>query len=344
MFLTKDSKSPFYQITYFVDGKRTKKSTKTSNKKEAQKFLDNFKIQLLVDAQKLKSNHIIKQNSILLSKFEEEYLISVRLTKSQHYVRSVKLSFKHFKEFIGDLPLHKIELKQIDNFVNNVYAHSESGASLYFRTLKAAFSKAVAWDYLTDNLFKKIKPPKTSKSLPLFINDKELQLIIDSTPRQFLKDIFTIAFYSGLRISEILNMKWSWIDDSQNLIITKISEDYKTKSKRERIIPIHSKILKILNRIKPVIVNPKSLIISHSTGRKFNEDFISKQFKKSLRAAGLNDKIHLHTLRHSFCSNLVQKGVSLFVVKELAGHQNITTTQNYSHLTQSSLSDAVCLL
>lgn len=344
MFLTKDSKSPFYQINYFIDGKRTKKSTKTSNKKEALKFLDSFKIQLFLDAQRIKSTPVVRQQIILLSKFEEEYLKSVSLTKSKHYVRSVKLSFKHFQDFVGDIPLHKIELKQIDNFINIVYARSESGASLYFRTLKAAFSKAVVWDYLTDNLFKKIKPPKTSKSLPLFITDKELQLIIDNTPRQFLKDIFTIAFYSGLRISEILNMKWSWIDESQNLIITKISSDYKTKSKRERVIPIHSKILEILNHIKPAIINPNSLIISHSTGRKFNEDFVSKQFKKSLRASGLNDEIHLHTLRHSFCSNLVQKGVSLYIVKELAGHQNITTTQNYSHLTQNSLSNAVCLL
>lgn len=344
MFLSKDSKSPFYQITYFVDGKRTKKSTKTSNKKEAKKFLDNFKIQLILDAQKIKSSPVAKQNSILLSKYEEEYLKLVSLSKSKHYVRSVKLSFKHFQDFIGDIPLHKIELKQIDNFINFVYSRSESGASLYFRTLKAAFSKAVSWEYIPDNLFKKIKPPKTSKSLPLFVNDKELQLIIDNTPRQFLKDIFTIAFYSGLRISEILNMKWNWIDETQNLIITKISEDYKTKSKRERIIPIHSKISDILIRLKPAIINPNSLIISHLTGRKFNEDFISKQFKKSLRAAKLNDDIHLHSLRHSFCSNLVQKGVSLYVVKELAGHQSIITSQGYSHLTTQNLSDAVHLL
>lgn len=344
MFLSKDSKSPFYQITYFVDGKRTKKSTKTSNKKEAKKFLDTFKIQLLVDAQTIKSSPVTKQNNILLSKFEEEYTNSVSLSKSKHYVRSVKLSFKHFKEFIGDIQLHKIELKQIDNFINLVYSRSESGASLYFRTLKAAFSKAVIWNYIPDNLFKKIKPPKVSKSFPLFISENELQLIIDNTPRQFLKDIFVIAFYSGLRISEILNMKWNWIDESQNLIVTKISDGYKTKSKRERIIPIHSKILEILIRLKPSIVNPNSLTISHPTGRKFNEDFISKQFKKSLRAANLNDKIHLHTLRHSFCSNLVQRGVSLYVVKELAGHQNITTTQNYSHLTESNLFNAIQML
>ncbi len=61
----------------------------------------------------------------------------------------------------------------------------------------------------------------------------ELQLILTNTPRQFLKDIFTIAFYSGLRISEILNLKWNWVDHSQNLLTTKISDDYTTKSNRK---------------------------------------------------------------------------------------------------------------
>ena len=77
---------------------------------------------------------------------------------------------------------------------------------------------------------------------------------------------------------------------------------------------------------------------------KLNEDFISKQFKKSVRAAVLNDKIHFHSLRHSFASNLVQKGVSLYVVKELLGHEDIKTTQIYSHLQKENLMDAVNLL
>ncbi len=56
--------------------------------------------------------------------------------------------------------------------------------------------------------------------------------------------------------------------------------------------------------------------------------------KKSVRAAELNDKIHFHSLRHSFASNLVQKGVSLYVVKELLGHEDIKTTQIYSHFSK----------
>ena len=77
---------------------------------------------------------------------------------------------------------------------------------------------------------------------------------------------------------------------------------------------------------------------------KLNEDYPSKQFKKAVRAAGLNDNIHFHTLRHSFASRLIQKGASVFVVKELLGHEDIKTTQIYSHLQTQDLEEAVKLL
>ncbi len=99
-----------------------------------------------------------------------------------------------------------------------------------------------------------------------------------------------------------------------------------------------------MKRLKFDTSNSKDLIFSDYSGKRYNENFISKQFKKSLRAAKLNDDIHLHSLRHSFCSNLVQKGVSLYVVKELAGHQSIVTSQGYSHLTTQNLANAVNLL
>jgi len=80
------------------------------------------------------------------------------------------------------------------------------------------------------------------------------------------------------------------------------------------------------------------------SGIKLSVDFINKQFKKAVRAAKLNDKIHFHTLRHSFASMLVQRGVSLYVVKELLGHEDLSTTQIYSHLQNQNLMDAVNLL
>ncbi len=91
-------------------------------------------------------------------------------------------------------------------------------------------------------------------------------------------------------------------------------------------------------------VNNNNYIFYRIEGIKLNEDYASKHFKKAVRAAGLNDNIHFHTLRHSFASRLIQKGASVFVVKELLGHEDIKTTQIYSHLQTENLTEAVNLL
>ena len=91
-------------------------------------------------------------------------------------------------------------------------------------------------------------------------------------------------------------------------------------------------------------VDNNDYIFSRVTGIKLNEDYASKHFKKAVRAAGLNDNIHFHTLRHSFASRLIQKGASVFVVKELLGHEDIKTTLIYSHLKTENLTEAINLL
>ena len=91
-------------------------------------------------------------------------------------------------------------------------------------------------------------------------------------------------------------------------------------------------------------VNNNNYIFYRVKGIKLNEDYASKNFKKAVRDSGLNDNIHFHILRHSFASRLIQKGASLFVVKELLGHEDIKATQIYSHLKTENLAEAVNLL
>ncbi len=338
MFLTKDSKSQYYQIVYFINGKRTKKSTKKTSKEEAQQVLEQFT--------KETNSLPVKQHKITLTRFKEEYLAYTKQSKSQSYIkRSIEPAFKFFIEFIQDVPLESISVKNIDQFINSVYSRSESAASLYFRTLKASFSKALVWEYIPENPFKKIKAPKVSKSFPVFISENELIEILNKTKTQLFKDIFTAAFYTGMRLGELLNMKWNWVDFNQAAITVKNSKEFKSKSKRERIIPIHPKVKNVFQSIFPIgKQSENSFVFFRYANIKFNEDFVSKQFKKAVRDAKLNDDVHFHSLRHSFASALVQRGVSLYAVKELLGHEDIKTTQIYSHLQKENLTQAVNLL
>ncbi|OQY70297.1 MAG: hypothetical protein B6D44_16105 [Ignavibacteriales bacterium UTCHB2] len=336
MYLALNNKSPFYQLIYFREGKRTSVSTGSANKKEAEKFLSSFNPG---------SREVIKtkKTSITLSRFVSEYKTYVGNTYSQKYlIKAVTPSFNRLQAFLSDMSIEQITSRDIDQFISSVFAKSKFAASLYHRTLKAAFNKAVVWNYIQENPFSKIKSPKVTNSFPVYITEAELILILNKTENQLYKDIFTTAFYTGLRLGEILNMKWNWIDFSQDVITVKNSDEFKTKTKRERIIPIHPKVKTILKRLLPLCKQKSNnLVFYHIVGIKLNEGYISKCFKKAVRSAKLDDKIHFHSLRHSFASALVQRSVSLYAVKELLGHENIKTTQIYSHLQRENLSQAV---
>lgn len=199
------------------------------------------------------------------------------------------------------------------------------------------------------SILTKVKFPKLSKSFPAFISEDELLIILTNTPYQYLKDIFTIGFYTGLRLGELINMHWNWIDFFQSAgggqITVKCSNDFQTKSKKERIVPMSEKVRSILiNRFNIATHQPGEVVFYRIKGRKLHQETISKQFKKAVRKSYLSEKIHFHTLCHSFASLLAQKGISLYIIKELLGHKDLSTTQVYFHLQQQNLRDAVNLL
>ena len=324
-----------------MSGKRTTISTKTAKKKEAQEFLHSF---LNTFSQPIQQESVICY-SLSLSKFQEEYLQYARPTKSRKYIESINLSFKQFIEHCGDIPLSEIDSRIIDKFNTSTFARTQRGAHLYYRTLKASFNKAVEWNYISVNPFTKIKFPKLSKSFPAFISESELLVILSNTPYQYLKDIFTVGFYTGLRLGELINMQWDWIDFFNGQITIKCSDAFLTKSKKERIVPMSNKVRAVLiNRFETITSKTNEVVFYRVKGRKLHQETISKQFKNAVRKSNLSEKIHFHTLRHAFASLLVQKGVSLFIIKELLGHEDLATTQIYSHLKRQNLKDAVNLL
>lgn len=332
MFLTKTKKSPYYQIIFEVNGKRTSYSTKTKNRRTVEKIFQSF-------SAPQKKNKI---TSIILSKFRDEYIQHLSTAKTKKYIRSVELSFNQFIKFIGDARLDKITLLEIDHFTYKTFTRTKYGSHLYYRTLKAAFSKALLWNYIEDNPFKKIKFPKMSKSSPVFITMKEFELIRPHVKQEYLRDLYTVAIYTGMRLGELCNMKRGWLDIQKKIITVRNESNFQTKSKKERIIPIGPQLQTIFK--KYISVDNTNFIFTRIKGIKLNEDYVSKKFKKAIKISGLHHSIHFHTLRHSMASLLVQKGVSLYVVKELLGHESISTTQIYSHLQQDNLKKAIALL
>lgn len=337
MFLT--NRKGVYYLNYLdtLTGTYKRLSTSTKIEREAYRFLELF-------AQQNQINQNL--SSIKLSSFRNEYINYLSKTHSPKYISSIELTFRKITESIGDIPLDKINSKIIEEFIASTFIKSQAAASLYYRTFKAVLNKAVSWEYISVNPLIKVKLPKMRKKYPQFISSKEFEEILFHTRTEMLQDIFKIAFHTGMRLGEIVNMKWSWIDQSNKLIKVKVSNEFVTKSKKERSIPMNSIIVETISKLRSKETgNLKDNFLFHiKFSAKLNGDYISKNFKKAVRKTSLSQDIHFHSLRHSFASNLVQKGASIFVCKELLGHEDIKTTMIYSHLRYQNLVDAVSLL
>lgn len=337
MYLQKTKRSPFYQLVYFKDGRRRTISTRERTKAGAQQFLIEFK-------KSLEEKQISKKLSI--EDFRDEYESYIEGSKSKSYLKSVQLSFRQLLQFVGNIYLSELTQQRFEQFIISKYSESKHASVLYYRTLKAAFNKAVEWEMLKSNPLSKIKTPKTPKTHPVFITEGQLQIIINETKEKLLKELFVLAFHTGMRAGELVNLKWKAVDLQGKKVTVMNDGAFSTKSNKDRVIPLNKKAVNALKSIRRCFKNVDAFeyIFLRKGYIKFTEDYISKKFKIAAMLSLNNEKIHFHTLRHSFASNMVQKGVSIYVVKELMGHSSITTTQIYSHLNIDSMRKAVNML
>ncbi|RJP73619.1 MAG: hypothetical protein C4539_01595, partial [Ignavibacteriales bacterium] len=290
MYLIKEKSSPFYQVIYLNEGKRTKITTKAIYKNDALKFLTDFKIKITKEKQK---------PVVDLKTYQVEYLEFISHTKSKAYKRSIKLSLKMLIDFVGNIDLRKIDKRIIEKFISLTFQRTESGANLYYRTLKAAFNKAESWSYIDGNPFTKLKQPKARKNLPVFLSEDEFNLFISFVDKPLLRDYYTLLFNTGLRASEGTNLQLSDIDLTNRIIRIRNKENYSTKSKRERIIPLNDTAFNILaNRIPKIHhLNFNQYVFYRiAADIPLTVDYVSKQFKKNVRRSGLNPQLHLHSL------------------------------------------------
>ena len=274
-----------------------------------------------------------------LQDFQTRYLQYCDISHSKSTLKSVRYAFNNLLTYFGPTTLlPNLTLDQLEMFLLQAHKHTKYGAALFHRTLKAAFNKAIHWKLLEENHFKHIRLPKIPRKHPAFIDKNQLQDILDSADNKDLCDIWECAFHTGMRIGELMALKWEHIDMHKKVLVVSNTAEFCTKSKLERVIPINLPFYQILIRLNNLKINHPYVF------RQYNKYYISHSFRKVVDRLGMSKDIHLHSLRHSFASNLVNKGASLYVVKELMGHADYKTTQIYAHLQQEALIDAVSLL
>ena len=180
--------------------------------------------------------------------------------------------------------------------------------------------------------------------MPLFFSEDEFNTLLSSVPIKDFRELCITALLSGLRLAELLNLRWNELDFTSKVIQVKNSETFTTKSRKNRIVPMSEELFRLMKGRKENIRNESAFVFHNKKGKPLKEQTISQQFKKYVISAGINDKIHFHSLRHSFATHLVKKGVPLFAIQKLLGHSTSKTTEIYSHLLPQQLHREVNIL
>ena len=215
---------------------------------------------------------------------------------------------------------HTLTVRKLN--VNTVNVHNSALRFFY----------AVTLDKLIN--YKKIPRIKQIRRIPELLTKEEIGLILQTTPSLHHRAMFMLAYGSGLRLAEIVNLLVSDIDSKQMRIFIR-----KGKGDRDRYAILPQVTLEALRQYwKSCDPKPKDwLFVSPRTGEHATVRLLQDAFKTAVSRVGITKKATIHTLRHCFATHLLNEGKSLVEIKKLLGHVRIDTTAWYVQLADSDL-------
>lgn len=242
--------------------------------------------------------------------------------------------FLEFTEISNELELKEVNARLIRGWMvdlmENEYVPQSVNRKL--STLRTYFKWLKKEGLVTENPMKLVRGPKNNKRLPSFIQQKQLtqnnlsDKFSDDFEGQRDKVMFEILYQTGIRLSELINLKDA---DATNTQIKVLG-----KRNKERIIPISndlSQLIQEYRKVRAEINVSCSALLVLKTGKIMYPKFVYRRINKYLSLATDVKKKSPHVLRHTFATHMLNNGAGLEVLKELLGHANLSATQVYTH-------------
>lgn len=277
--------------------------------------------------------------------FLKEYLTILKVEKnlSDNSINSYKtdlLKLFTFLESINSHDLDEVTYQNITQFFEEQRTDGINSSSVrrYSSSIKGFFSFLKQNDYIKKNPVINLKSTKIARDLPSVLSFIEVEKILDQPKiksKLGLRDkaILELLYSSGLRVSELINLKVSdlFFEDEVIRVLGKGS--------KQRIVPVGSSAIKwvteYLQKLRPLLqkrMKSENVIFLNSRGSKLSRMGIWKLVKKYCDSAEIEKDVHPHTFRHSFATHLLEGGADLRAVQEMLGHSDISTTQIYTHI------------
>lgn len=299
-----------------------------------------------------------KRDGVSLKEAVERYLRARRdrRPKTQRADRGVLMLFR--ETLAPGIKLQHVKEHHARKFLETEEL-SDSSKNTYHTRLKSFFKWCAENGLLRENPMRKMKPPKAGKKVAEYLSREEYEQLLrcieaDAVVNSgrlkegevvWVADVVKFAVGTGLRLSEICNLRWSAINLSNGQVTVKNTADFKTKSGHERVVFVYGDAREVLERLHAGRTSEADDYVFQGTANRegtrghLNPEYVSKRFLHYARMAKLPKGIHFHSLRHTYASWLVMAGVDLFRVKELLGHADISTTMRYAHLAPKAFQD-----
>ena len=256
-----------------------------------------------------------------LSNLETEIKIS---KLSPYTLRNYLDSNKRLLEYTKKQPI-AINQQDIKNYLaNKLDQQSSSSTILFLAAIKFAYTALLQSDPTAG-----IKRPKTEKKIPIVLTKGEIQQLFKATETLKSNLILQLLYSSGLRVSEIVNLKPIDLDYNENIGWVR-----EGKGKKDRMFIISKKLSSKLEKFTKKHPNWNYLF---SKDKPLTTRNIQKIVQLTARKAGIEKSVHPHTLRHSFATHLLENGVDIAKIQRLLGHASLTTTQIYLHISTAQL-------
>jgi integrase/recombinase XerC len=264
---------------------------------------------------------------------------------SDNTVTAYKKDINHFLRYCIENSTENIEVITRKFMKRYLMTLTEEGydmntISRRLAALRGLFSFAYQNDIITIDPLKLISNPKGRRKLPEVISEKEILAIFEKVKgtenEDLIKIIIELLYGSALRVSELCSLNYSDIELKAGIIRVM------GKGKKERVVPLGRKSIEIIQAylIKRAGIGKGDPLIVQMNGERINSNYVYALVRKHLSMVTDVKKKSPHVLRHSAATHMLDNGANLTSVKEILGHENLSTTQIYTHVSVERLKSA----
>lgn len=290
----------------------------------------------------------IKEQPFSYEEMVDKYLKHLEtMDSSPHTIRHYRTTLREFGNFLvkkrgNTILLADIQIQDLSSFLAYKKEQGTCGQTRrnYIITFRSFWKYLVRHQYTTENPSLQLEDIHIEKKERIYLTVTEMQQFLDVIERPIIYAACATICYSGLRISELCQMKLKDVNFTRNVIHVVCG-----KGKKDRIIPLNTELKQVLENYINHDRNPDSkYLFSSSTSGRLSPQYLNQMIHQYAKKAGVNPKISAHCLRHSFASALVAKGAPITSIQRLLGHTDLKTTNIYMHVDQKELVRTVNLL